>query len=390
MAMQQHQPAKGALSWVGSFDSGARANEILAAAGKQFHLVSPASSVGSLPEGCEVATSFVQIDTANESYDVGMGKRGLAKVALDRIASAAGISWDPIASCRLDDGSDPYYVSFRAVGTMRGFDGTPVTIVGTKEMDLRPGSPQLESLESKARAKGKSSEAQVREMRLHIMGHAESKARLRAIRSIGLRTSYTPDELNKPFLIARLVFTGRTDDPELGRAFAMVRANAMLGGMAAMYGAPAAQLPAAQPQRMTVGVRPPPVGQVRDLDEEDVPPPRPSPTRAAPPPPPAAPAAAPPSGGNGGGRRDSGSGTSAVWPWDAKREGDPGKGDSLSTVADDALDRLVAYCDKKAAEGGRWAERDATLAAAARAEIAFRNGEVVGDPTGGYGERDDL
>lgn len=363
MAMQHHQPTKGALAWVGSFDNGARANEILAAAGKQFHLVSPASSVGSLPEGCEVATSFVQVDRENETYDVGGGKRGLAKVALDRIASAAGISWDPIASCRLDDGSDPYYVSFRAVGTMRGFDGTPVTIVGTKEMDLRPRSPQLDSLEQKAKAKGKSSDAQVREMRLHILGHAESKARLRAIRSIGIRTSYTPDELAKPFLIARLVFTGRTDDPELGRAFAMVRANAMLGGMAAMYGAPAAQLPAAQPQRMTVGVRPPPVGQVRDIDDEDVPPARPSPrpAQAAPPPP----AAAGGSDGNGNGRR-----TGFIVPFGRA------KGEDLAEVDDENLVFLQGYFTKALGDPAksRYREGNQEGLDAVNAEIAFREG----------------
>lgn len=385
MAQQHHQQARRsstALQWVGSFESGSRANEILAAAAERFHLVSPASSVGSLPEGCEVATSFVQIDTANESYDVGMGKRGLSKVALDRIASAAGISWDPIASCRLDDGSDPYYVSFRAVGTLRGFDGTPVTIVGTKEMDLRPRSPQLESLEAKAKAKGKSSDAQVREMRLHIMGHAESKARLRAIRSIGIRTSYTPDELAKPFLIARLVFTGRTDDPELGRAFAMVRANAMLGGMAAMYGAPAAQLPASQPQRMTVGVRPPPVGQVRDLDDEDVPPARPSPRPAQAAPPPYTPAPAAAGGGDDGNGRKSG----FIVPFGRS------KGKDFAEVDDGDLEYLAAAFERSVndPEKARFRESNEAMLAAALAELRHRNGESEPDGSGYDHRGDDL
>ena len=332
MAMQHHQPTKGALAWVGSFDNGARANEILAAASEQFHLVSPASSVGSLPEGCEVATSFVQVDRENETYDVGGGKRGLAKVALDRIASAAGVSWDPIASCRLDDGSDPYYCLFRAVGTMRGFDGAPVTITGTKEMDLRPRSPQLDAIEARAK-EGKSAEKQIREMRLHILGHAESKARLRAIRSIGLRTSYDDKDLRKPFLVARLVFTGRTQDPTLEREFALLRAHAMLGSVSAMYGGPAPQLAPAPAQRMTVGVRPPPVGRSVDLDDGDIPEPR-----RSPPPPPARSAApaAPPSGG-GGGRRGSGSGSDFAVPV-GEAKGltlDEGDGSDLEVDVDD-------------------------------------------------------
>lgn len=374
--------ARGALAWVGSFDSGLRANEILQAASEQFHLVSPASSVGSLPEGCEVSTSFVRVDVESESYDVGMGKRGLSKVALDRIASAAGISWDPVASGRQDDGSDPYYCLFRAVGTMRGFDGTPVTITGTKEMDLRPQSPQVVALEQKARAKGKSADAQVREMRLHILGHAESKARLRAIRSIGIRTSYTPAELAKPFLIARLVFTGRTDDVELGRTFAMMRAQAMLGGAAQLYGQapPPALAPA---NRMTVGVRPPPVGASIDIDEDDVPAPRPSPPRAAPPPPPrhAAPAA-PPSGNGGGGSRRTG----FVVPFGRS------KGKDFAEVDDGDLEYLASAFERSVndPEKARFRENNEAMLAAALAELRHRNGESEPDGSGYDHRGDDL
>ena len=361
MAMQQTS-RQASLAWVGSFESGSRANEILAAASEQFHLVSPASSVGSLPEGCEVATSFVQGDRENETYDVGGGKRGLAKVALDRIASAAGVSWDPIASCRLDDGSDPYYCLFRAVGTMRGFDGAPVTITGTKEMDLRPRSPQLDAIEARAK-EGKSSEKQIREMRLHILGHAESKARLRAIRSIGLRTSYDDKDLRKPFLVARLVFTGRTQDPTLEREFALLRAHAMLGSVSAMYGGPAPQLAPAPAQRMTVGVRPPPVGRSVDLDDGDIPEPR-----RSPPPPPARSAApaAPPSGGDDGNGRKTG----FVVPFGRS------KGDDLADVGDGDLAFLQGYYAKALGDPAksRYRESNQDGLDAVNAEIAFREG----------------
>lgn len=373
MAQQHHQQARRsstALQWVGSFESGSRANEILQAASEQFHLVSPASSVGSLPEGCEIATAFVQVDRANETYDVGAGKRGLAKVALDRIAAAAGVSWDPVASCRLDDGSDPYYCLFRAVGTMRGFDGTPVTITGTKEMDLRPQSPQVVALEERARAKHKSADLQIREMRLHVLAHAESKARLRAIRSVGIRTSYSDADLEKPFLVARLVFTGRTQDPTLEREFALMRAQAMLGSVTALYGAaPAPQLVAAPPvQRMSSGVRPPPVGRSVDLDEEDIPEPR-----RSPPPPPqrgshAAPAA-PPSGGGGPKRGGgSGSGSDFVVPF--------GKSKGLTLDLVDAADlEWLAGAFRRLAddpEKARFRAKNLEALEAVQAEIAYR------------------
>lgn len=267
---QQMVPATGtdqkaSTLLTGSVSDGGRAGALLKEAAKRCHLVSPATSCGALPEGCEIAFSSVLVDVQNETYDVGQGKRGLGKTALDRIAAAAGVSWDPDRCRRLDDGSDPRYVLFCAIGTVRQFDGSVLTISGTKEMDLRPGSPQIESLEAKARAKGKSADAQIREMRLHAVAHAESKAKLRAIRSLGIRSSYAPAELAKAFVIARLTFSGRTADPELRRAFAMERAKAMLSGSRALYGsAPAPSM------RLAAPVPPPPFGSGEDSDDEPI------------------------------------------------------------------------------------------------------------------------
>ena len=85
---------------------------------------------------------------------------------------------------------------------------------------------------------------QIREMRLHILSHAESKAKLRALRSLGIKTSFTQEELKLPFAVARLMWTGRTADPELRRMFAEKQADAMIGANAALYGSPPRQLPA--------------------------------------------------------------------------------------------------------------------------------------------------
>jgi hypothetical protein len=285
----------------------ARITEALEAAASQCHLVSPATSCGTLPEGCAVALSTVRVDVA-ETYPIaggdgdsaGSAKVGLSKTALDRIASAAGVSWDPERSHRLDDGRDPRYCAFLAVGTLRHFDGREVVIQGTKEMDLREGSAQVEALMERYRAKLKRWEAsgkrgypprdpsaQIREMRLHILGHAETKARLRAIRALGIRTSYSTQELAKPFVVARLMFTGETADPELRREFARMQATALLAGARALYG------DAAMARDSVPQFRPAPApalgrGQVDDDDEG-----APSPAAQPAPEPQPAPAAAP-------------------------------------------------------------------------------------------------
>jgi len=280
------------LAVVGSSADPNDVNQRLFAAQRDFNLVAPATAVGQLPEGLSVALTAVEIDQESETYSVGFGKRGLAKSALDRISAGVGISWDPARSGRLDDGRDPYYCRYLVVGSYRQFDGTAVTIQGDKEMDLRPGSPQCVALEEQQRAKGKSADGQIREMRLHILSHAETKARLRAVRSLGVRTGYTTQELSKPFVVARVMFTGQTSDPELRRMFAERTADAFLGARGALYGAGpvAPSLPAPQRAPVLGMVSAPPVGAV-PLGDDDrdyyEPPPaqtaRPAPQQGPPP-----------------------------------------------------------------------------------------------------------
>lgn len=257
----QRRPAE---ALAGTYRSPRDVNAAMQQAAAQCHLIAPATSVGSLPEGCGVALSVVTVDIARDTYDVGMGKRGLSKTVLQKIGAALGVSWDPTASGRIDDGSDPNYVHWRAVGHYRNFDGQIQTIAASKEMDLRRGSPQVEALEDRARSKNKSADLQIREMRLHIMAHAESKAQLRALRSIGIKTAYDSEELKKPFLAAKVAFTGETNSPELRRLFAEKIADSFLDGRRNLYGAPGAA-PTSSAPRLAA---PPPVGSIAaDVDD---------------------------------------------------------------------------------------------------------------------------
>lgn len=245
----------------GSYRNARAVTERLQFAADNFHLVSPTTTCGVVPEGCNVVLSVVHIDPA-ETYDVGFGKLAPSKTALQKIAQCAGISWDPVQSRRLDDGSHPHYCYYLAVGKMRHLDGTEVQLVGSKEMDLREGSAQVQKvLESNKKGNG---EAQLRDMRAFILGHAETKAQLRAIRSMGVRSSYTRQELERPFVVARLMWTGQSEDAELRRLFALKQADKMLSAASALYGAPP-PAPAAlslTPPSMAVSapLPPPPVG----------------------------------------------------------------------------------------------------------------------------------
>jgi hypothetical protein len=213
------------------------------------HIVSPATTVDALPPGCGVAVNYVLVDPSTEKggprevYKVG-DDLGLSGTTLAKIGAAAGVDWDASQSGRLDNGSDPHYCHFRAVGHVRNLDGSVRTLTGEVEIDARQGSPQIDEIKQKAARRDQPNDggaSQILELRKFLLRHAESKAKNRAIASMGLKRSYTKAELAKPFAVCRLMWTGQTDDPELKRVFAEKTADAMIGGMASLYGRPAPQ-----------------------------------------------------------------------------------------------------------------------------------------------------
>jgi hypothetical protein len=257
-------------------------NARLEEAAQRAHLVSPATVCGHLPEGCEIAISMIKVDPnpdkagPGEVAPVGGGKLSLSGFVLKRIGAAAGVSWDMNATGRLDDGSDPHYCHYRAVGWVRSFDGSVRCLSGEVEIDMREGSPQMEAMKQRAKD-GSNIDSQIRDTRLFLIRHAETKAKLRAIADMGVKRSYTAKELEKPFQVARLMWTGRTDDPELKRIFAEKTADAMIGAASAMYGmqgsAPVRPAPAAlAPQHHATALHgPPPLGALGPgaFDDDD-------------------------------------------------------------------------------------------------------------------------
>lgn len=268
----------------GSYSTPDKVRQAMERAAACGHLVTPVVGCLDIPEGCSIALTVVHVSVDADTYSLSDGdnaKRGLSKTALQRIAAAAGISWDATQSGRTDTGVDPHYCAWKSVGTYRSFDGVEIQIVGAKEMDLREKSAAVEALYQRYEADKKAWDAgrsrkkyppkdptgQIREMRLHIAAHAETKAQLRAIRSIGVKTGYTAVELQRPFVVARLMFTGRTDNATLAEKFATMRATAMLGGARALYG-----VTQAAPQIVAQQVLAPPPPVKRTLDDDDLPP----------------------------------------------------------------------------------------------------------------------
>jgi len=251
------------MSLQGSFRESRDLNAKLVWASQNLNLITPSPQVGALPMGCEVVMVAMIIDPDTKRGDVYQVTGGLAlsAVAISKIATALGISWNPILSRRTDDGSNPHYCAWRAVGTYRHFDGSPQTIVGNKEMDLRDGSPQIEAIKAKIRD-GKDPTAQLREIRSFISAHAETKARLRAVASMGVKRSYQPSDLAKPFVVAKLQLTGRVPGrPDMERFFAGELSRSMLGGSSMLFGE--------APVETDHGQAPPPIGAIA-YDDDDM------------------------------------------------------------------------------------------------------------------------
>lgn len=210
---------------------------IIDQANQEYHVIG-AMSFGEVPEGHSVTLNVLRANpdpkNGGDVYDVGLGKYGLTGNFLNALADAAGVS--TVSSTLLTYVTN-YCVAEVTVARL-GLDGRTRKATSRKVMDLREGSGQLKAMRDAAKEKNKDASSQIREQRLRIAEHADSKARLRAIRSLLSVRTYTQEELKKPFAVFTLQFLPQnTRDPELKRIFAVGLMQASLGAMGALYGA---------------------------------------------------------------------------------------------------------------------------------------------------------
>jgi len=290
------------LSTGGVFDAVDQLAQAIKTLGEKYNLVIPGGALGNkFPLLQSAGISFVFIDPEHESYRIqGTSKLGIGKTGLDRISSAAGVRWDPNLCGQIDDGKNQNFVEYRAAGPVLQLDGTERMLHATKRIDLRAergtpvetwGNDAQEIARVAAKDKNEKGESrdpwpQIIQARQHILGLAESKAKNRAIRSLGIRTAYEPAELARGFAVVRIQFTGRSEDPEIEYQVSMMIAERALSSASRLYGRRGidrAETPMIHAARVV-----PPVVVQEELDEEPDPAAEAKPPAAA-----AAPAAAP-------------------------------------------------------------------------------------------------
>lgn len=190
----------------------------------------------------------VYIDANKDHKEVYPQKGGglsLSALGWRKLADAMGIQWDPKQCGRTDNGQDPNRVEYRMVGRIKDLDGTWHILMGDKEIRMEN---VIEELTDSKREKAQGyladpqdgsefrrlfpdTDAWVREqvrqealqIKKHLLSRAQSGAMARAIKSKGIRETYTPAELAKPFVFPKLVAELDPNHPD-DRAFLRAQA----------------------------------------------------------------------------------------------------------------------------------------------------------------------
>lgn len=221
-------------------DTPTAANAALAAWRASYHVVSPVTAfVTAFHPSMVLSASVVELspdvdargrglDTYCDDAIMAPHERAIAKGGLLKLCRAAGVWWTERTG-RRDTRAHPYVWEYYAEGQIRTVEDEPLLLTGTVEVDLRDGSAQIggwtpEAWATLVRTKRKKAgltingwtEQRVLEARAMGLRHAETKAKLSAIRGgLGLQSTYTVAELARPFLVVRA--TG-TPDARTARA----------------------------------------------------------------------------------------------------------------------------------------------------------------------------
>jgi hypothetical protein len=228
---------------------------------QHYNVLSPAIAISQMAPGFGANFAVVLIDptVTIDEYGNGTGpdtyfskkihkgnERSLNKGGLQKISQALGIQWDRHLCRPMHDPRIRNYWMWQYIGYVRTHDGQWQTVEGTRELDLRDGAAEAQSMTANQLPKARAMGNQI----------CETKAMQRAIRTF-VRQKYTVDELKKPFVIVRFSFTPDMSDPEIKKEVTRLA----MSGASMLFSppAPAAALPAL----------PPALGDEPELDDID-------------------------------------------------------------------------------------------------------------------------
>lgn len=243
---------------------------------QKANILGPTTSMDGLSEFHKVIVDSVILSSNPADGDVYKHKDGygdkpvqfiLTGQALQRLAICAGVFWNP-AETKATAQSQKY-VAYNAVGCIRKTDGTPTCFQAEADIDIDVESDELrESFIKKrkdwdnkpwfkrmdATAQDDYADSAFRKelnfKKKHKTKIAASSAKNRVIRVLlGIKKTYTQQELLKPFIMPRVVLQPDYSDPEVKKMMLTASIQAMTG----IYG----------------GAPPVPMSAEIDIQEED-------------------------------------------------------------------------------------------------------------------------
>jgi hypothetical protein len=220
------------------------------------NVLSPLAAVSHIKPLHQVSLRMVVLDPERECYQdrrfCGPDEYALGGVALQKLAGAAGV--EILDRTRNDDKSDRHYCEITMRLRVQDFDGSWRPMIATKELDLRDGSEDAQSMKTQ----------ELSNARKHIQSLCETKAMYRALRKLfSIRQKYKKAELALPWVVPKLVVNLDLNDPDQ-KAAAIREAT---GATRALYGP--GDSPAALPPANPAGTHPPPPVGTKPHDDEE-------------------------------------------------------------------------------------------------------------------------
>ena len=222
----------------------------------------PSTRIEGLSEWHEPVIDQVTLSPDPKDGDVYLQEKGgtnkPAKYAISRqgllkLSGCAGVIWHTGETRRVDNCQDKDYVCFQATGGVRKADGTPFFYQANYDLDFEVIEDEIEEGYVSKRANydrkpqdfswwhKMSSESQdayinkcirrdLLQKRKHKLKLAESGAMNRVIRALlSLKTTYTQPELEKPFVLARIIIKPDFNDKEVRKQLMTAAIQSMTG-----------------------------------------------------------------------------------------------------------------------------------------------------------------
>jgi len=212
-----------------------------------YNVLLPSQTIRQVSEMHEPVLEVVRLSVSggdaygNDHWDVTKAKEVcLTKQGLMKLAHCAGISWDWSQTRRIDTMLDRNYIAYQALGALQRSDGRWIPLKASYEIDLevveeelrilyekkatallkkRPQDGGLTSDEDAAKYIEYSVKRELLRKRKHKLRLAETGAMNAVIRALlATKSVYKKGELEKPFVVPRIIFKPDMADPDIRRA----------------------------------------------------------------------------------------------------------------------------------------------------------------------------